>query len=58
MKRIWIECPECKGSGEYDRIEHDSIPCAYCKGKGMVDLAEEDEDTQNQFYRDQYWEQR
>jgi uncharacterized membrane protein YvbJ len=33
----YLECPECKGSGEADRIEHDSVPCGACNGKGSAD---------------------
>jgi DnaJ-class molecular chaperone len=33
----YLECPECKGSGEADRIEHDSVPCGACNGKGSAE---------------------
>jgi hypothetical protein len=36
----YLECPECKGSGEADRIEHDSVPCGACNGKGSAEKYE------------------
>lgn len=31
-----MTCPECGGSGEFDRIDVWSIDCFVCKGRGWI----------------------
>lgn len=39
-----IRCPECGGSGIFDRIDVYAIPCMVCDGEGEIDVPTTQED--------------
>lgn len=43
MKRVWIECPACKGRGDEGNNYLNSGQCSECRGMGLVDFDEWDE---------------
>lgn len=33
-----MTCPECNGTGVFDRIDYDEIPCPACDGTGEIEV--------------------